>query len=176
MKSIINLSILFIAMTTTIQAQINLQEETAVKSILSTLQEGWNTKSGQTFASVFADIHDYVVINGMYFPSWQREINANVHQGIFNALYKNVDVEIKLDKIKPLGKDLLLVHAFGGKYEHGKTAPENPDGVISMIVEKQGPDWKIISFHNCNIEVSFDPAEANRSPVPLSVMYRNWYN
>ena len=175
MKSLINLSILMLTMSTTMQAQISAKDEAAVKSILTTLQDGWNNKSGELFASVFADVHDYVVINGMYFPSFERENNANVHQGIFNSIYKNVDVQIKLDKIKPLSKDLLLVHAFGGKFEHGKPTPENPDAIISMIVERQGDDWKIISFHNTDIEISFDPADQNPNSLSASAMYLSWY-
>ena len=53
--------------------------------------------------------------------------------------------------------------------------PENPGAVISMVVEKKDNDWKIISFHNCDIEISFDPAAAGQAPIPPKVMYASWY-
>ncbi|MEO6720388.1 MAG: SgcJ/EcaC family oxidoreductase [Ferruginibacter sp.] len=151
------------------------KDEQAIHNIIATLQKGWNEKSGETFASSFYKKHDYIVINGLYLSGISVEINARSHQGIFNSIYKTTDLELRLDKINFVRPDLALVHVLGATYQHGTPVPENPMAIISMLVEKKEGEWKIISFHNCNIEVSFDPAAPNQGPIPLKVMYASWY-
>lgn len=156
-------------------AQTNNADEQALRNIVSTMQKGWNAKDGKTFASGFAKVHDYIVINGMYLSAITPEMNANAHQGIFNSIYKTTDLELRVDKITFVRPDLALMYAIGATYQHGTAVPEDPMGIISMLVEKKDGEWKIISFHNCDIEVSFDPADAAKSPVPPKVMYASWY-
>jgi uncharacterized protein (TIGR02246 family) len=157
-----------------VNGQTNTKDEQALRDIVSTLQKGWNAKDGKIFASGFAKVHDYIVINGMYLSAITPEINANAHQGIFNSIYKTTDLLLKIDKITFVRPDLALVYVLGATYQQG-TAPENPSGIISMLVEKKNDDWKIISFHNCDIELSFDPAAAAQSQIPPKVMYASWY-
>ena len=156
-------------------AQTINKDEQAIRNIVTTMQKGWNEKSGTTFASGFAKVHDYIVINGMYLSAINPEINANAHQGIFNSIYKTTDLELRVDKITFIRPDLALAYVIGATYQHGTPVPENPGGIISMVLEKKNEEWKIISFHNCDIEVSFDPATAAQAPVPPKVMFASWY-
>lgn len=54
-------------------AQQNNNDEQAVRSLVTTLETGWNNKSGETYASAFANVHDYIVVNGMYFSNWTKK-------------------------------------------------------------------------------------------------------
>jgi uncharacterized protein (TIGR02246 family) len=172
-KSILMATLITAAMT--VNAQTANTDELAIRKIVSTMQKGWNEKSGTTFASGFAKVHDYIVINGMYLNAITPEINANSHQGIFNSIYKTTDLELKVDKITFVNPDLALVYVLGVTYKHGAAVPENPGAMMSMVVEKKNDDWKIISFHNSPIQVSFKPGDEGQTPVPPKVMYGNWY-
>jgi uncharacterized protein (TIGR02246 family) len=159
----------------TATAQDRTADRQAIQNIAATMQKGWNEKSGKTFASPFATTHDYVVVNGMYFSGMTPERNAQAHQNLFNGVYRTRDLELRIDKISFIRDDLAMVHVLGAGYDQGTAIPENPQVVITMLVEKKNSEWKIISFHNCDIEVSFEPGAQTGSPMPLKVMYASWY-
>ncbi|MBD2701175.1 SgcJ/EcaC family oxidoreductase [Spirosoma sp. BT702] len=161
--------------TQTPDAQAQSTDEQPFQDILSTMQKGWNAKSGQTFASVFDSKHDYVVVNGIYLSGITPEANAHGHQQLFNTVYRTNVLILKLDKIRFVRPDLVLMHVLGATYEQGKTVPVDPAVVISMLVEKKNDIWKVVSFHNCNIEVSNEPDAPNKSPIPFQAMYATWY-
>ena len=170
MKKIIIMTLA--VLTTTLSfAQTNSKDEQAIQNIFSTIQNGWNEKNGEKFASVFADVHDYIVVNGMYFSNFTRQGNAAAHQGLFNGIYKNVNVKLIVDKISFLRPDLALVTAVGGRYTTEKPLPEDPEIIMTVIAEKKNDVWKIISFHNHNL----DSGLKKSSPMPLNIMYASWY-
>ena len=146
------------------------KDEQAIRSIASTMQTGWNTKNSQTFSSVFADKHDYIVVNGLYFPNWSKQGNAAAHQGLFDGLYKNEDLILKVDKIKFLNPDLAQVTAFGLRYKKNEPIPEDLNAIMTILVEKKNNEWKIISFHNHGLDES-----VKHGPMPMKVMYASWY-
>lgn len=170
-----------IFMTTIISAALNLNAQTvnndeqAIRSIVSTMQKGWNDRDGKMFAAGFANVHNYIVVNGMYLSSISPEVNANAHQGIFNSIYKTTDLELRIDKVSFVNPGLAIVYVLGATYEQGSSIPENPGAIISMVFEKKNDEWKIISFHNCPIQVSFKPGDEARLPMPPKVMYAGWY-
>lgn len=170
---------LFFAMSTLAlngTAQTTSQDETAINAAIHMMEEGWNAKSGKLFARPFAQTHDYIVVNGLYLPQISVEGNAEVHQRIFDTVYKNNMLRLVVDKVKFIRPDLALVHVFAGSHEAGTPEAKHPTAIISGILEKQGGEWKIISFHNCNIEVSFEPGARTGSPKPLTEVYASWYN
>lgn len=160
--------------TTSAVAQSGNADEQAIRNVIATMEKGWTEKKGEVFASVFADAHDYIVWNGYYFPNMNVAGNAAAHQGLFSGVYRNYDVKFKIDKIKFLRNDLALVHVYGGGHEKGKTA-EHPTVLMTMIMEKKEGAWKIISFHNMNLEAFEKKEIADHSPMPLNIMYAGWY-
>ena len=156
-------------------AQTTNKEEDAIRTVVKTAETGWVEKSGEKFASAFAEVHDFIVWNGYYFPNQTRQATATVHQGLFNGPFRTLDVRFKIDKIKFIRNDIALVHTYGGMYEKGKAVPENPGVLMTMLMEKKEGEWKIISFHNLDLEGFQDKKIADRSPMPLSVMYAGWY-
>lgn len=156
-------------------AQSGNADEQAIQKIVTTMETGWTQKSGEIFSSVFADVHDYIVWNGYYFPNMAKQANAAAHQSLFSGPYRTYDVKFRIDKIKFLRTDLALVHVYGGGYEKGKELPENPTVLMSMIIEKKDGNWKVISFHNLDLEAFENKETADRSPMPVKVMYAGWY-
>jgi uncharacterized protein (TIGR02246 family) len=178
MKNVVTLLICIITVSTTPPDQA--QDETAsdeqqLRGMITTLQTGWNARSGQAFSSVFDSVHDYVVVNGIFLSGITPEANARAHQQIFNTIYRNTDLSLKVDKIRFIRPDLALIHIFGATYEHGKSVPKDPTAIITVLAEKKNEGWKAISFHNCDIEVSNEPDAPNKSPIPFQVMYASWY-
>ena len=165
--------IMLTAISTSVMAQ-NAADEQAIKKVINTMETGWVQKNGEIFSSVFADTHDYIVWNGYYFPNMSKKQNAAAHQGLFDGPYRTFDVEFKIDKIRFVRPDLALVHVYGGGYQKGQPAPENPTVLMSILMEKK-EDWKIISFHNLDLFAFTDKETGERSPMPLKVMYANWY-
>lgn len=176
MKKTIILSVITaLIMNAAIAQQDKAADEQAIRNIVTSMQTGWNSKDGKTFASGFAKVHNYIVINGMYLSNITPEINAANHQGIFNSVYKTTDLQLKIDKISFVNPDLAMVYILGATYQQGAALPENPGAMISMVAEKKNNEWKIISFHNCPIQVSFKPGDEARTPVPPKQMYASWY-
>jgi uncharacterized protein (TIGR02246 family) len=155
-----------------LKAQDNKVEEQAIHKVLQTLSTGWNEKSGEKFASAFAEVHDYIVVNGLYFKAFTREQNGKNHQRLFDGVYKNAKIELKLDKINYYGNNLVHITAIGANYPSDQAIPEDPTVIMTMMVEKKPEGWKIISFHNHEINME---AIKRVSPMPVEVMYASWY-
>jgi uncharacterized protein (TIGR02246 family) len=151
-------------------SQTDAKDEQAVRAIVSTLETGWNNKSGETFSSVFADVHDYIVVNGFYFSNFTKKANAAAHQNLFDGIYKNRDIRLKIDKVNFLRSDLAMITALGAGYEAGQPVPDEPGAIMTILAEKKNGEWKIISFHNHDMNNAND-----QSPIPRNVMYATWY-
>lgn len=153
-------------------SQTENKDEQAIRSIASTLETGWNNKNGESFSAPFAEIHDYIVVNGIYFPKMTKKANAAAHQGLFDGVYKTRNVRLKVDKVEFIRPDLAMMYVLGVGYEKGTEVPKDPGVIMSILVEKQTGVWKIISFHNHEIDAN---QLQKGSPVPLTVMYASWY-
>lgn len=171
MKQIISGAMMVLASVQAL-AQSENKDEQMLRSIFTTLEKGWNTKSGEIFSSVFASTHDYIVVNGFYFSNFSRQANAFAHQGLFDGIYKNQDIRLKVDKITFIRPDLAMVHTLGAGFEKGQPLPKNPEIIMTVLAEKKDGDWKIISFHNHHLEAF---KEGVHAPMPLNVMYASWY-
>lgn len=150
-------------------------DEEAMRTSISAMEKGWIAKSGEQFAASFADVHDYIVWNGYYFPNMTKAQNAAGHQNLFSGPYRTLDLMLKPDKFKFIRTDLALVHCYGATYEKGTAVPENPTVLMTILFEKKDGVWKIISFHNLDLESFQDKEIADHSPMPVKVMYAGWY-
>ncbi|MGZ8561875.1 MAG: SgcJ/EcaC family oxidoreductase [Flavisolibacter sp.] len=159
-----------LAVSATALAQTENKDEQAIRSIATTMETGWNTKSGQAFSSAFAEKHDYIVVNGLYFPNWSKQGNAAAHQNLFDGIYKNENLKMKVDKIQFLRSDLAQVTAFALLYPKNAPIPEDLTAIMTILVEKKDSEWKIISFHNHGLDSS-----VKQGPMPMKVMYASWY-
>ena len=154
-------------------------DEMAIHKVVQGMEDAWAAKDGEKFASCFADDHDFVVWFGLYFPNSNRAANAKNHQGIFNTVYKNWDVEIRVDKMRFLQSDLVLVHTLGAGREKGAEIPEYPSLIQSILMKKSDAGWQIISFHNLDLEYD----KILRKPEPeeeekityAKENYKGWY-
>ncbi len=151
------------------------KEEQAIRQTIERMIGGWNTGSGEQFASVFTDDHDFVVWNGYYFKGINRAQNAANHQGIFDTMYRDTKNHAIVDKIRFIRQDLALTHILAAVTPKDDARPKDPQVLISAILEKQAGDWKILSFHNLDLEVFQNENMKKGAPIPVEQMYASWY-
>src|SRR5688572_2268197 len=110
MKNIMHLVVVafLIAMYCTENRSQSHEDRSAIHAIVSTLERGWNSGSGIEFAAPFAENSDYVVINGMHLKG--RRDNAAGHQRIFDTIYKDSRLTIKIENIRMLRPDVAIAH------------------------------------------------------------------
>jgi uncharacterized protein (TIGR02246 family) len=111
-------------------------DEAAMRQAVQTMQDGWNQKKGAVFASSFAQEHDYVVVNGMFLPKMSREANARAHQGLFDGVYKEVDLKLEVAKVRFLTPEIAVAHVRGFSYPKGKMEEKRQEVVITTVMQK----------------------------------------
>lgn len=134
------------------EAQAQEADEAAIRQAVQTMQDGWNQKKGQVFASSFAQDHDYVVVNGMFLPKQTREGNAKAHQGLFDGVYKEVDLKLTLAKVRFLTPEIAVAHVQGFSHPKGKVEEKRQEVVITTVFQKGQEGWKIVAFQNTPVE------------------------
>lgn len=126
------------------------EDEAAIRSLVTRIQEGWNTRDGKAFAAPFAEDADYVVINGMYIKG--RTAIAKGHQGIFDTIYKNSHNTGTVQGVRFLRDDVAVVHvSWHLKWTNNGVAHEGK-ARNTLVVTKEKGQWSIVAFHNTSIE------------------------
>ena len=122
------------------------QDESAIRKIVASLQDGWNKGDGKAFAAPFAADADYVVVNGMRIKG--RDEIAAGHQRIFDTVYKNSHNTGTVQSIRFLRDDVAVVHVEW----HLKRSPTDEGKAMnSMVMTKEKGQWSIVAFHNTQI-------------------------
>lgn len=125
-------------------------DDTQIRQLVSSLQDGWTKKDGNLFASPFAETADYVVINGMQLKG-RKEI-ASSHQMIFNTFYKETNITTTVKTIRYLRPDIALVHVSGTMTGTSNGQPVDTKALISLVVEKTASGWQIVAFQNTGVQ------------------------
>ncbi len=137
-------------LATTANAQLKTTDETATKQIVQSMQEGWNTKNGNLFASRFADDCDYVVVNGMYLKS--KNTVAMGHQNIFNTFYRETSLELQLKDARYLTDDIVVAHVTARRFGNVNGVYEDVKAIITLTLQKKNGEWNIAAFQNTEIK------------------------
>ncbi|MCB0456640.1 MAG: SgcJ/EcaC family oxidoreductase [Flavobacteriaceae bacterium] len=170
--------LVFILTLTVIANTLNAQskkDEQEITNTIQLLQKGWNAGNGETFASAFSEPHDFIVWNGYYMKNNTVESNAKSHNFIYQKFYKDTQLFYTIDKIKFLSDNIALAHVFGAVVSNTEQRPTDPQVLISMVLQKNNGNWRIVSFHNLDLEVFQNEETKNNAPIPVNVMYASWY-
>ncbi|MES2776405.1 MAG: SgcJ/EcaC family oxidoreductase [Bacteroidota bacterium] len=174
MKKLVTTTLSFALFAMAAISQTDTDKKEIVKAV-ATIEEGWMQKDGKKFASPFAEVHDFIVWNGYYFPNETRAMAAMSHQRLFDGPFKTWDIRLKVDKMKFIRPDIALIHVLGVGYDKGKEVPANPGVLMSLLFEKKDGIWEIIAFHNLDLETFQNEEVKKGMPFPAEVMYANWY-
>jgi len=138
-------TLLLLTISNLLYAQNNLTaDETAIRDNVQQLENGWNKKSGAVFARPFAEDADYVVINGMYFKG--RTAIETAHQQIFDTIFKETTLTLKVRQIRFLRPDVAVVHVNG--HRDGPTKELVQDALLTLVMTKEKEVWTIAAFQN----------------------------
>lgn len=134
--------------STKTKTQHTMEAEQISKTILKTLEDGWNHANGTEFVQHFADTSEFVTIRGELHKRSTRKYLADAHQGLFASIYKDSKVVYQFLQATPIDKQTILVHA-----QTELDAPLGPlagknFSTVSLILVQSGSAWKIRSFHN----------------------------
>ncbi|MEZ4950175.1 MAG: SgcJ/EcaC family oxidoreductase [Saprospiraceae bacterium] len=169
-----NLFFLFLMIASNTLFSQNDADEKAIRNLAETISKGWSVGSGETFASAFEDHHDFIVWNGYYFKDMMVNQNAKAHTSLFEEVYKDTKLFCTVDKVKFISNDVALMHVFAA-VSRDEERPENPQVLWTGIAHKKDGIWKLVSFHNLDLEVFEDDETKKNSPMPPQVMYASWY-
>ena len=119
-------------------------DDVAIRQNVKQLETGWNTKSGALFAKPFAEDADYVIINGMYIKG--RTVIETGHQQIFDTIFKDTTITLKVKQIRFLRPDVAVVHIEG--HRDGPTKELVQDALLTLVMTKEKAGWTIAAFQN----------------------------
>lgn len=124
------------------------QVEHAVREVLLRLSEAWERGDGKAYASLFSDDAQYV--NALGERVHGKTAIAATHQKIFDTFFKGTKLGRKYPShIRRITPDVVLVESSGSVLFPGEN--ENniaPNGLLTLVVARQGDEWRIVSFHN----------------------------
>ena len=151
MKTLVFMTLLMLGFATPAAMPSNdsqAADEAALRENVKQLETGWNTKSGAAFAKPFAEDADYVVINGMYLKG-RAAIEAG-HQRIFDTIFKDTTISLKVKQIRFLRSDVAVVHVSGAR--QGPEKDHNEEALITFVMTKEKGTWTIAAFQNTAVQ------------------------
>ncbi len=122
--------------------------EDQVRDVLNRLREAWERGDGAAYGSVFSEDAQYVNAPGERLHG--REAIAESHQEIFTTFFKDT----RLGRAYPtyfrwLSPEVVLVESAGSVLFPGEDEGNvPPNGLMTLVLAKQGLAWQIVSFQN----------------------------
>lgn len=93
------------------KTQHTMEAEQISKTILKTLEDGWNNANGTQFVQYFADTSEFVTVRGELHKKSTRQYLADAHQRVFAGIYKGSKVVYQFLQATPIDEQTILVHA-----------------------------------------------------------------
>ena len=122
-------------------AAIAIEDETAIRSLLTRLYNAWARGDGAAYAQCFAEESDYITFNGMHLRG--RIENAALHSALFRGVLKGTKLSAQIESIAMLSDGIALIHTAGsGRKRSYQT----------YVLVKSGAEWLIRSFQNTRVQ------------------------
>jgi uncharacterized protein (TIGR02246 family) len=118
-------------------AAIAIEDETAIRSLLTRLYNAWARGDGAAYAQCFAEQSDYITFNGMHLRG--RMENAALHSALFRGFLKGTTLSAEIQSIVLLSGGTALVHTAGSGRKRS---------LQTYVLVKSGVEWLIRSFQN----------------------------
>jgi len=127
------------------------QDETAIRQIIKSVEEGWNAHDAKAFAAPFASDADYVIVNGMYIKG--RDAIEKGHVGIFTTVYKDSRNAATVKSVRFLRPDVAVVHVEWNLEYSPSGETRKARAMNTMIMTKDSGKWSIAAFHNTPVQM-----------------------
>ncbi len=122
--------------------------EDAVRAVMIRLREAWECGDGEAYASLFSEEAQYVSAPGERVHG--KQAIAESHQSIFDTIFKATRLGRNYPShMRQLTADVVLVEAAGAVLFPGESEGNvPPNGLMTLVVARQGDGWRIESFQN----------------------------
>ena len=122
-------------------------DEASIHHLLEQLSESWRRGDGASFAAPFAEDAEYITATGDHLTG--RRAIADLHQKVFDGIFKGSRLGGQLQILKSITPDVVLVQSVGGILFAGEAdAAVKPNGIATTVIAKQNGNWRIVSFQN----------------------------
>ena len=122
----------------------------AVRVALDALEVAWRQSDGDAFAAACTTDVDFVNILGMHVRG--RPAVSALHEKIFKGPYLGSNVRFSIDRVRPISEDAVLAIVPGDLQIPAGPARGSVETVATVLVTRDGAEWKIASFHNTKRE------------------------
>jgi uncharacterized protein (TIGR02246 family) len=121
--------------------------EATINDLLRQLSESWQRGDGAAFGAPFAEDAEYITATGDHLHG--RQAIAELHQRIFDGIFKNSRLGGQLKTMRCISPDVVLVQSVGGILFAGEAdSAVEPNGIATTVIAKQEGTWRIVSFQN----------------------------
>jgi len=120
--------------------------EQPLRQIAQQLEDAWNRGDSVAWTSCFAEDADFIHILGGHFHG--RASIEQGHRTIFDTIYRRSKNHFEVQKIRFLGDSVAIVFLFATLQTAQPGLPPLINARPTLIVERQGGDWKIVAFQN----------------------------
>jgi uncharacterized protein (TIGR02246 family) len=120
--------------------------EDIVEDIVAGLETAWNDGDGAAFASYCAEDADFVNVYGMH--GLGRPAIAKAHDTILRTIYAGSLMAYSVKSVRMLAEDVALMHIDAQLWVPQGPLEGQRKALPSMVVTRQGDEWRIASFHN----------------------------
>lgn len=131
-------------------------DEIAIRKILSEQTKAWNQHDAQAWVRDFSQDADFINIIGTHFNG--QNATKLRHAALFNGIFKNTHLEVKIWKVRLLGSQAAIVETVQTLRGYDALPPliqPTEPGVLKTrmkyVLQKQAGRWKIISAQNTAI-------------------------
>jgi uncharacterized protein (TIGR02246 family) len=124
----------------------DVQDRSAIATVVSGLEHAWAAGNGQAWASYFAEDADFTVWFGLYLHG--SDAIFDVHQEIFDSCYKSSKLRLDVRALRFLRPDVAVVQLNGRILGPGDQSPEELQFVSAAVMTKEDGCWRVALFHN----------------------------
>lgn len=131
-------------------------DEIAIRKLVSEQTKAWNQHDAQAWVRDFSQDADFINIIGTHFNG--QNATKVRHAALFNGIFKNTHLEVKIWKVRLLGSQAAIVETVQTLRGYDALPPliqPTEPGVLKTrmkyVLHKQAGRWKIVSAQNTAI-------------------------
>lgn len=128
------------------------QSEEGIRKVLADSVEAWNKHDARAFSMIFTEDADFTNVRGM--SAHGRSEVEKFHAPLFATRFKDTNLKMTKTKIRFIKPDVAAVDVWwemiGAKGPDGQEIPLR-NGLLNLIMTKQGDKWLIIVMHNMDL-------------------------
>ena len=128
-------------------------ERAAIERLFARYMRAWHDNDMTAWGTCFTPDSDFISWRGV----WWRNLEENLvaHRALPADISAQLPkYDLVLEDMVFLRPDVALVHArwLWADFTEVGRAPENREGMLTMVLVKQEGDWRIRATHNARIE------------------------